>query len=83
MQRQDGESTTWGHDFIVKSLENHNPSCIIAETQYSFYWKTTFRLLWSQGPSGKCAKLHTVAASNKGDHARQRSLYYCLIRPLA
>ena len=37
-------------------------------------------LLRSESPSGMCAKLHTVAASNNRDHARQ-SLYYCLFVP--
>jgi len=31
-------------------------------------------------PSGMCAKLRTVAASNNGDHASQ-TLYYCLFAP--
>jgi len=34
-------------------------------------------LLRSESPTSKCAKLHTVAASNNRDHA-PRSLYYCL-----
>ena len=33
-------------------------------------------MLRSESPSGKCAKLHTVAASNNRDHPT-RSLYYC------
>ena len=37
-------------------------------------------VLRSESPSGKCAKLHTVAASNNRDHAL-RSLYYCLFAP--
>ena len=37
-------------------------------------------LLRSENPSGKCAKLHTVVASNNRDHAL-RSLYYCLFAP--
>jgi len=37
-------------------------------------------LLRSESPSGKCAKLRTVAASNNRDHAPQ-SLYYCLFAP--
>jgi len=35
-------------------------------------------LLWSESPSGKCAKLHTVKASNNRDQAPQ-SLYHCLL----
>jgi len=37
-------------------------------------------LLRSESPSGKCAKLHTVAASNNRDHA-SCSLCYCLFAP--
>ena len=33
-----------------------------------------------RNPSGKCAKLHTVAASSNGDHPT-RSLDYCLFMP--
>ena len=33
--------------------------------------------LQSESPSGKCAKLRTVATNNNGDHALQ-SLCYCL-----
>jgi len=36
--------------------------------------KSTFAI---GSPSGKCAKLHTVATSNSRDHM-QWSLYYCL-----
>jgi len=38
------------------------------------------RLLRSESSSGKCAKLHTVAASNNRDHMPW-SLYYCLFAP--
>jgi len=34
-------------------------------------------LLQAESPSGKCVKLHTVAANNNRDHPT-RSLYYCL-----
>ena len=37
-------------------------------------------LLRSEIPSGMCAKLRTVAASNNRDHARNLS-YYCLLAP--
>ena len=37
-------------------------------------------LMWSESPSGMCAKLHTVAASNNRDHML-RSLCYCLFAP--
>ena len=37
-------------------------------------------LLRSESQNGMCTKLHTVAASNKGDHPT-RSLYYCLFVP--
>jgi len=39
-----------------------------------------FALLRSESPSGMCAKLHAVAASNNRDHA-PRPLYYCLFAP--
>ena len=35
-------------------------------------------VLWSKSSNGKCAKLHTVAASNNRDHP-MISLYYCLL----
>jgi len=44
---------------------------------YEFKW---LKLLRSESPSGKCAKLHTVAANNNRDHA-PRSLSYCLFAP--
>jgi len=37
-------------------------------------------VLSSESASGKCAKLHTVAASNNRDHPT-RSLCYCLFAP--
>jgi len=37
-------------------------------------------VLRSEIPSGKCTKLHTVAASNNRDHMPW-SLYYCLFMP--
>jgi len=37
-------------------------------------------LLRSEIPSGMCAELRTVAASNNRDHP-MRSLYYCLFAP--
>jgi len=45
---------------------------------YSANWPLL--VLRSEIPSGKCAKLRTVAASNNGDHPT-RSLYYCLFAP--
>jgi len=42
--------------------------------------KTNFKVLRSEIPSGKCAKYHTVAASNNRDYPT-RSLYYCLFAP--
>ena len=39
-----------------------------------------FILLRSESPSGMCAKLRTVAASNNRVHLT-RSLYYCLFAP--
>jgi len=44
-------------------------------------WHTFSRkLLQSESPRGKYAKLRTVAASNNRDHTPQ-SLYYCLFAP--
>ena len=37
-------------------------------------------VLRSEIPSGMCAKLRTMAASNNRDHARNLS-YYCLLAP--
>ena len=46
------------------------------------WWLTSCNelVLRSEIPSGKCAKLHTMAASNNRDHPT-RSLYYCLFAP--
>ena len=49
------------------------------------YWAcetqgSIFLVLRSESSRGKCAKLHTVTASNNRDHA-MRSLYYCLFTP--
>jgi len=46
---------------------------------YNFY-SANFKLLRLESPSGMCAELRTVAASNNRDHAT-RSLYYCLFAP--
>jgi len=46
-------------------------------TRYIF---TSFLVLRSESPGGKCANLHTVAASNNRDHPT-RSLCYCLLAP--
>jgi len=40
----------------------------------------TCTVLRSEIPSGVCAKLRTVAASNNGHHARNLS-YFCLLAP--
>jgi len=40
----------------------------------------SFVVLRSEIPSGICAKLRTVAASNNRDHLT-RSLYYCKFSP--
>ena len=53
---------------------SHQVICIVACCH-------SVKLLWLERLSGKCAKLHTVAASNNRDHAL-RSLYYCLFAPL-
>jgi len=36
-----------------------------------------FLVLWSKSLNGKCAKLHTVAASNNRDHRRDHSINAC------
>jgi len=68
-------------------------SCPSIQTQTSPNWPSVlhccmlwllqscrFQLLRQESPSGMCAKLHTVAASNNRDHS-PRSLYYCLFAP--
>jgi len=35
--------------------------------------------LGSESPSGKCAKLHTVAASNNRDHPMRSLCYYLFV----
>ena len=54
-------------------LKNAESSVIFAPS----LWRKVLR---SEIPSGKCAKLRTVAASNNRDHPT-RSLYYCLFAP--
>ena len=50
-----------------------------AKTEYKHSTQITDNLLLrSEIPSGMCAKLRTVAASNNRDHARNLS-YYCLL----
>jgi len=44
------------------------------------YYISLCVLLRSESPSNKCAKLHTMPASNKRDQLT-RSLYYCLFVP--
>ena len=51
---------------------------IIISTNTKFISKVT--VLRSKNPSGKCAKLHNVAASNNRAHPT-RSLNYCLFAP--
>ena len=53
---------------------------IIAGWEVLSIHKIIFQLLRSEIPSGICAKLRTVAASNNRVHA-PRSLYYCLFAP--
>ena len=43
-------------------------------------YKLETTISWKQSPSGKCAKLHTAAASNNRVHV-SKSLYYCLFAP--
>ena len=74
------------HLFII----NINP-CLkrssgeVTVTHFSDVLSLAFMLLFrvllqSEIPSGMCAKLRTVAASNNRDHPT-RSLYYCLLAP--
>ena len=51
--------------------------CGLYFSQGSYFSLFSLVLLRSKIPSGKCAKLHTMAASNDRDHLL-RSLYYCL-----
>jgi len=43
----------------------------------TFYGLPKFKLLRSEIPSGKCAKLRTAAASNNRDHASQSLIISC------
>jgi len=45
------------------------------------FWLLFLVLLRLVNPSGKCTKLHTVAASNNRDHEPQ-SLYHCLLHSM-
>ena len=61
-------------------------SCGVRYSKFSDYKHQISELWWSHHlvllrpgiPSGMCAKLHNVAASNNRDHARNLS-YYCLL----
>ena len=63
---------TWSHNancfFLIITKAGHNSNVS----------PTTYRRCCDR--KGKCAKLHTVAASNNRDHAPQ-SIYYCLFAP--
>ena len=64
-------------------IDNHKPKSgrlfdIMKESKKKF--KHALRVLRSEIPSGMCAKIRTVAASNYRDHPT-RSLYYCLFAP--
>ena len=61
-------------------VEVQPTSGMYSEKNSSIIWLLTFMLLQSKSLSGKCAKLHTVAASNNRDHVPW-SLYYCLFAP--
>ena len=57
----------------------------VTATKSITIWNVAFMtniLLRSESPSGMCAKLHTVAASNNRDHPTTRSLYYYWFVPL-
>ena len=78
------------HDFGIKKTRILHRSRL----RRAFFGRVTFEnvsfllcscpnlLLRSEIPSGMCAKLRTVAASNNRDHPTTRSLYYCLFAPL-
>jgi len=53
---------------------------VLLRFRFAFRNARRCNLLQSKSPSGKCAKLHTVAASNNRDHPT-RSLYYFLFAP--
>jgi len=57
----------------------HCPTATIASLERCDRRHSTL-VLRPEIPSGMCAKLRTVAASNNRDH-QTRSLYYCLIAP--
>jgi len=50
---------------------------LIAVTEFDVF---LLHVSWPESPSGKCAKLHTVAARNNRYHTA-KSLYYCLFVP--
>ena len=54
--------------------------CVKAESNTTLHPGYSTILLRSESPSGMCAKLRTVAASNNRVHT-PRSLYYCLFVP--
>jgi len=54
--------------------------CLLAVGYWFWVRPSAVLLLRSESPSGKCAKLHTLAAGNNRDHPT-RSLYNCLFAP--
>jgi len=79
----ESKRTAWNKE-LVTLLElfgaSRTPAVIRFDAQGSVSPLRLRIVLWSESLSGKCAKLHTVAASNNRDHAPQ-SLYYCLFAP--
>ena len=67
---------TWNFDFIIYKFRLYFDLSV----SYVFNWNVEYRAysLRSEIPSGMCAKLRTVAASNNRDHARNLS-YCCLL----
>jgi len=68
--------------FISKNLVKSGSDLIVLNnlTMWLQSKKCYISLLRSEIPSGMCAELRTVAASNNRDHP-VRSLYYCLFAP--
>ena len=71
---------------ILPPLNNLDHSLIFtilnSASGFFTFIKIVMELLRSEIPSGMCAELRTVAASNNRDHPT-RSLYYCLFAPHA
>jgi len=77
IQRNDNrEVSTTSYPFCNEPHRSHIFLWSLHQTRHSHPGHSTV-LMRSESPSGKCAKLHTVAASNNRDHMPW-SLYFCL-----